>query len=41
MDQKESSEEKISRVISEAVELIISWIRGKNNRQEMKIRIVQ
>jgi hypothetical protein len=31
MDQKESSEEKISRVITEAVELIISWIRGKNN----------
>jgi hypothetical protein len=30
MDQKESSEEKISRVISEAVELIINWIRGKN-----------
>lgn len=31
MDQKENSEEKISRVISEAVELIISWVRGKNN----------
>ena len=30
MDQKENSEEKISRVISEVVELFISWIRGKN-----------
>ena len=37
MDKKESSEEKISRVISEAVELIISWIRGKNKGQKKKL----
>ena len=30
MDQKENSEDKISRVISEVVELIVRWIRGKN-----------
>ena len=31
MDQKENSEEKISRIINEVVELFISWIRGNNN----------